>query len=74
MITVTLPKSKYQVLKKRAEAYELILNIIEDDLFSPPLTWNRRKIVNEFKKTGLYSQKFIDNPEKSLQRSSYFEN
>ena len=73
MGTITLARSKYEVMKKRAEAYERILSILEEDLFTPPPFRSRDKIVSEFRKTGLYSLKFIETLEKSLRRSSFFE-
>lgn len=72
MSTITLPKNEYQDLKKKARAYELILNVIEKDFFSPPPTRDSKKIVSEFKKTGLYNEKFIESLKRGLDRSSYF--
>lgn len=72
MTTITLPRNKYQDLKKKAQAYELILNIIEKDIFSLPPMNDSKKIIGEFKKTGLYNEKFIESLKKGLNRSSYF--
>lgn len=72
MTTITLPRNKYQDLKKKAQAYELILNIIEKDIFSLPPINDSKKIIGEFKKTGLYNEKFIESLKKGLNRSSYF--
>lgn len=61
MSTVTLTKKEYKQLKRRAEAYELIRQIIEEDLFLPPPVRSRQKIMSEFKRTGLYSKKSLKN-------------
>jgi hypothetical protein len=45
---------------------------IEEDIFSPPPTKDIKEIVNAFKKSGLYNQKFTDSLEKGLKRSAYF--
>lgn len=72
MTTITLPKNKYQELKKKAQAYELILSIIEKDIFSLPPINDPKQIISEFKKTGLYNKEFIESLKKGLNRSSYF--
>lgn len=72
MSTITIPKIKYQDIKKKADAYELIMGILEKDFFAAPPTTDRKKIISEFKKTGLYKNEFIESLKKGLSRSSYF--
>lgn len=72
MVTVTIPQKEYQKLVERALRYEYIRQITEEDVFSPPPTRNAEKIVEEFKETGLYNQKFLNSLKKGLKRSSYF--
>lgn len=72
MSTVTIPKIKYQDIKKKADAYELILSILEKDFFAMPPMKDSKKIIGEFKKTGLYKKEFIESLKKGLSRSSYF--
>lgn len=73
MATITLNQKEYRELKSRAEAYDRILSAIKiKDIFTPPTTKSRKKIISEFKKTKLYNKKFIDSLEKGLKRSTYF--
>ena len=72
MNTITLPKIKYQDLKKKAQAYEVIVSFIQKDFFVAPPIKDTKKIIGEFKKTGLYNEKFIESLKNGLGRSSYF--
>ena len=72
MNTVTLKKSEYEVLKKKAEAYETIIRVVEQDIFSPPTIRSRKAILNEFKKTGYYSKEFLEDIGQAIKRSSFF--
>lgn len=72
MQTVTISKKEYEELVEKKLRYEYLHQIIEGDIFSPPPTKDIDKIVDAFKKTGLYTQKFIDSLEKGLKRSAYF--
>jgi len=70
--TITITKKKYQELAEKALRYEYIYEGIKEDIFSPPPIRNVGKIIKEFKKTGQYTRKFLENLEKGLKRSSYF--
>lgn len=72
MQTVTISKREYEELIEKKLRYEYLHQVIENDIFSPPPTKNTKEIINAFKKTGIYNQKFIDSLEKGLKRSSYF--
>ena len=72
MQTVTIPKKEYEELIEKKLRYEYLYQIIEGDIFSPPPTKDIKEIIDAFKKTGLYNQKFIDSLKKGLKRSSYF--
>jgi hypothetical protein len=72
MAKVTLPKSKYQELVEKALRYEYIQQILKEDLFASPPTRNIKKVIESFRKTGLYNKKFLKDLEKGLKRSSYF--
>lgn len=72
MGTVTIPKTKYQELKKKAGAYEYILRFVQGEFFSAPPTRDAKKIISELKKTGRYNQKFLESIKRGLARSSYF--
>lgn len=72
MSTVTIPKIKYEDLKKKAEAYEYIFKLIERDIFSSPPKRDVKEIMADFKKTGRYNPKFLKSLERGLARSPYF--
>ena len=72
MQKVTISKKEYEELIEKKLRYEYLQQIIEEDIFSPPPTKNIKEIVNAFKKSGLYNQKFINSLEKGLKRSTYF--
>lgn len=72
MQTVTISKKEYEELIEKKLRYEYLHRIIEEDIFSPPPTKDIKEIINAFKKSGLYNQKFIDSLEKGLKRSAYF--
>lgn len=72
METVTISKKEYQELIEKKLRYEYLHQIIESDIFSPPPTKDINEVIDAFKKTGIYNQKFIAGLEKGLKRSSYF--
>lgn len=72
MQTVTISKKEYDELIDKKLRYEYLHQIIEGDIFSHPPTKDINKIVNAFKKTGLYNQKFTESLEKGLKRSAFF--
>lgn len=69
---MTIPKKEYQRLSERAFRYEYLRQILEEDIFASPPNKNAKEVIGEFKKSGLYNQKFIKSLEGGLSRSSYF--
>lgn len=74
MSTVTISKTKYETLKRRAVAYDRIITAARDDIFSPPPTNNIKEIMRDFRATKKYSAAFLKSLEKGLRQSSYFKN
>ena len=72
MSTITLPRTKYLELKKRAAAYDLIVRVMEQELFSPPPVRSARRIISELRRTGRYRPDFLASVSKGLARSSFF--
>lgn len=72
MTTITIPQKEYQKLVEKSLRYEYIRQMTEENLFSPPPIKNSKKIIEEFKKTGLYNQAFLKSLESGLKQSSYF--
>ena len=72
MVTITIPKREYQGLLEKALRYEYLRQIMEEDIFISPPVRNVKKILQEFKGTNLYNQKFLNSLKQGLKRSSYF--
>ncbi len=74
MSTVTISKTKYEILRRRAVAYDRIITVAREDIFSPPPTKNIKEVMRDFRATKKYSPAFLKSLEKGLSRSSYFKN
>lgn len=72
--TITLKKIEYQKLKQIKDRFEIMRNLFESNFFEEPPAKNAKKIITEFKKTGLYKKSFLDSLKKGLKESSYFSN
>jgi len=72
MSTVTISKTRYDILKRRAAAYDKIIATAREDVFSPPPTRDRKEVMREFRATKKYSAAFLKSLEKGLSHSSYF--
>lgn len=72
MSTIVLKKTEYEALKTRANAYDRLVFAMREDIFSPPPTRSRAKILSELKKTGLYNKAFLASVSRGLNRSSRF--
>lgn len=69
---ITLAKTEYNRLRKIAEKYEMLRKIFELDFFAPPPSANTKKIIGEFRATGLYNEAFLKSLSRGLKESSYF--
>lgn len=69
---ITLAKTEYKRLRHAAERYEMLRKVFELDFFAPPPTTNTRKIIKEFRATGLYSEAFLKSLSQGLKESHYF--
>jgi len=69
---ITLDRTEYKRLCQAAERYEMFRKFFEMDFFSQPSTTNTRKIVKEFRDTGLYNEDFLKSLAQGLKESSYF--
>lgn len=72
MATVTISQKEYQKLIEKALRYEYLRQIMREDIFALPPVCNIKKIIEEFKKTRLYNEKFLKSLERGLKRSNYF--
>ena len=70
MSTVTISKTKYEELKRRANAFRAIASgdyvfVARDDV---------KDVIKDFEQTGLYSKAFLRDLEKGLRKSSVYRN
>ena len=72
MVTITIPKTEYQRLTEKAFRYEYLRQIMEEEIFASPPVRDVKKIVQEFKDTGSYNQKFFNSLKQGLKRSPYY--
>lgn len=72
MNRVTILKNEYERLIEAKLKYEQLRQVIEEDIFSPPLIKNIKKVIKAFRETGEYNAEFLKSLEKGLKRSSYF--
>ena len=72
MATITIPKKEYQELVDKKFRYEMLREIMKEDIFAPPPTRNRENILALFRATRRYNKKFLEGLKKGLRRSPYF--
>lgn len=72
MNTVTITKTQYEALKKRANAYERIVFAARSELFAPPPVRNVRTTMSALRKTGKYNKSFLKSLERGLRESTFF--
>lgn len=71
--TITIPKTKYESLKERARAYEILKRSINrGGFFDVPPVAKAGKIIEAFRKSGVYNKKFLESLKRGLRRSSQF--
>ena len=68
MNTITIPKKEYAKLKKEASAYHKLARIV----FTPPPRAPIKEVIEDFRKTGLYTENFLKDLEDGLGRSSHY--
>lgn len=67
MDKVVLPKTEYKKLKRQAEAYRKFAEKFFDLAIRDPV----EEVVEDFRKTKLYSENFLKDLESGLRKSSY---
>ena len=66
--TITLSKTEYQRLKAQAKAYQKIMS----KFFELALRNSIKEVIEDFRRTNLYSEEFLKDLESGLKKSSYF--
>lgn len=67
MATITIPKTEYSKLKRQADAYKKLSGRFFEFMIKDPI----EEIVNDFRKTNLYTKEFLTDLEDGLKKSSY---
>lgn len=67
MEKVTISKTRYERLKKQAEAYKKFAA----DFYSFAMGDMVEEVVDDFKNTGIYTEGFLNDLEDGLKKSSY---
>lgn len=62
-----MPKTEYEKLKKQAAAYRQIAGRLFEAVLKDPA----EEVVEDFRKTGLYNESFLNDLENGLRKSSY---
>ena len=70
MDTIVLPKTEYKQLKKQADAFKMFAGYF----FASLVADSPQEVVNDFRKTNLYTDDFLRDLEGGLTDSSYFQN
>ncbi len=65
--TIVISKKEYQKLQKQAKAFQKLTG----RLFETVLTDSVETVVDDFRKTNLYSEGFLSDLESGLRKSSY---
>ena len=67
MSRITISKTEYTKLKKESKAYRAVASRLFEMLIKDPV----KNVVEDFRKSGLYSKEFIADLEQGLRKSSY---
>lgn len=67
METITITKKEYRKLRSQAKAYEKLAKGFFENVVKDPID----EVVSDFKKTGIYSDEFLDDLGSGLRKSTY---
>ena len=67
MTQVTIPKNEYERLKREAAAYRGVAQRFYESILSDPI----EEVVEDFRKTNLYTGEFLEDLKDGLRKSSY---
>ena len=70
MQTITISKNEYKKLLSQAKAYQKLAGEIFKKVINDPVS----DLVDDFRKTGIYTEDFLIDLEKGLKKSSYSKN
>ena len=67
MSTVTIPQKEYRKLRRQAAAYHKLAGTLFKSVVRDPV----EDVVEDFRKTELYTEAFLRDLKEGLQKSSY---
>lgn len=67
MEKISLPKKEYQRLRRQAAAYRKLTENIFASVLRDPI----KEVREDFRKTGLYTEAFLDDLDQGLRKSSF---
>jgi len=67
MVEVAIPKTEYKRLKRQAMAYRRFAEKFFESIIKDPI----EEVVEDFRKTNLYTEDFLKDLESGLRKSSY---
>lgn len=68
MNTLTIPKNEYDLLNQQALAYKKLVS----RLFEFVIKDSEENFVDDFRRTDLYSEEFLNDLKSGIHKSSYF--
>ena len=66
---ITLPETEYRRLRKLAEQHELVRQLVTADPLASSPMHDTKRIIREFRSTGLYREPFLKSLERGLHES-----
>ncbi|PIV31760.1 hypothetical protein COS33_01535 [Candidatus Wolfebacteria bacterium CG02_land_8_20_14_3_00_37_12] len=67
MNTITIPKNEYSKLRRQSDAYKKLSSRFFEFMIKDPI----EEVINDFRKTNLYTKGFLADLEDGLKKSSY---
>jgi len=67
MNIITIPKNEYSKLRRQSDAYKKLSSRFFEFMIKDPI----EEVINDFRKTNLYTKGFLADLEDGLKKSSY---
>ena len=67
MNTITIPKNEYSKLRRQSDAYKKLSSRFFEFMIKDPI----EEVINDFRKTNLYTKEFLADLGDGLKKSSY---
>ena len=67
--TISVSRTEYARLQNIAKRYEFLRRVVVEDFFEEPQKEDIEETIEEFRKTGLYREEFLQSLAQSLKES-----